>query len=299
MAFVRLGRPQFLLGGVAFHTLGAALAWNEGARPDLIAFAWTQFTITAAQLMTHTSNDYFDLAADRLNQNPSRWSGGSRVLPAGALPPAWALAAAGVTAILAVGAATVLATRIAPSAVIGTLLGLAILLAWAYSSPPFRLVATGAGEIAGAILLAALTPLIGYVAQGGHQPSAALLGLAPLVALQFAMLVTVSLPDYDGDQAAGKGTLAVRIGPDKCARWACGAIALAYVLLPVLWVTGATGSIVVAYAVWGPMAAWQAMSLWSGDGRDPARWNRVGFWGIGLVVGSALTVTAGLLASRL
>ena len=57
--------------------------------------------MTAAQLMTHYANDYFDLEADRANRTPTRWSGGSRVLPAGVLPPRVALrrrAGAGVIA---------------------------------------------------------------------------------------------------------------------------------------------------------------------------------------------------------
>jgi hypothetical protein len=41
--------------------------------------------------MTHYSNDYFDLAADRANFTPTRWSGGSRVLVQTTLPPRWAL----------------------------------------------------------------------------------------------------------------------------------------------------------------------------------------------------------------
>ena len=50
--------------------------------------------MTSFQLMTHYANDYFDLEADRANQTPTTWSGGSRVLPAGELSPRVALIAA-------------------------------------------------------------------------------------------------------------------------------------------------------------------------------------------------------------
>src|SRR4051812_17941757 len=104
VAFVRLGRPLFLLGGFAHHGLGAAAAaWATAAPIAWGRFAWGQAVITAAQLMTHYCNDYFDLAADRANLTPTRWSGGSRVLPSGAVPHGAALVAAVALALAALG----------------------------------------------------------------------------------------------------------------------------------------------------------------------------------------------------
>src|SRR4051812_30011226 len=110
VAFVRLGRPVFLAGGFALYGLGAAAAaWATGTSIVWGRYAWGQLAITAAQLMTHYCNDYFDLAADRANLTPTRWSGGSRVLPAGALPPAAALVGALALAAVALGAGARLA----------------------------------------------------------------------------------------------------------------------------------------------------------------------------------------------
>jgi 1,4-dihydroxy-2-naphthoate octaprenyltransferase len=77
-AFVKLGRPLFLGGGFVMYGLGAALAAFAGAHLDWTRYAWGQLAVTATQLMTHYANDYFDLAADRANRTPTRWSGGSR-----------------------------------------------------------------------------------------------------------------------------------------------------------------------------------------------------------------------------
>jgi len=85
LAFVRLGRPQFLVGGFVLYGLGAALAAAGGAPLDRWRYACGQIVVTLTQLMTHYANDYFDLEADRANLTPTRWSGGSRVLPGGAL----------------------------------------------------------------------------------------------------------------------------------------------------------------------------------------------------------------------
>ncbi len=76
IAVLRLGRPLFLGGGFVFHALGVALAFYSGAHLNLPALIWGQVAISALQLMTHYSNDYFDLEIDRANQTPSNWSGG-------------------------------------------------------------------------------------------------------------------------------------------------------------------------------------------------------------------------------
>ena len=95
-AFVRLGRPLFLVGGLVFYGLGAAIAAyvGGGREIDWRRYVWGQIAVTAAHLMTHYCNDYFDFHADQANATPTRWSGGSRVLPAGELPRAAALVAA-------------------------------------------------------------------------------------------------------------------------------------------------------------------------------------------------------------
>ena len=92
--YIRLGRPLFLLGGILLHGLGALAALSAGESLDLAVLIWGQIAITAIQIMTHYSNDYFDMAADAANSSPTRWSGGSRILPDGLINPQIALATA-------------------------------------------------------------------------------------------------------------------------------------------------------------------------------------------------------------
>ena len=70
--FIRLGRPLFLLGGVLFYWLGAAMALFSGVSLDLRVLLLGQVVVTASQIMTHYSNDYYDLAADKANTTPTR-----------------------------------------------------------------------------------------------------------------------------------------------------------------------------------------------------------------------------------
>jgi 1,4-dihydroxy-2-naphthoate octaprenyltransferase len=69
------------------HAVGLGAALYAGAHLNLAAAAWGQIAITATQWMVHYANDYFDLAADRANLTPTHWSGGSRTLTTGQLPP--------------------------------------------------------------------------------------------------------------------------------------------------------------------------------------------------------------------
>ena len=101
MAYVRLGRFPFLIGGFILYGLGVAIAHYEGFRIDWSVFVWGQFIVTATQLMVHYSNDYFDREADRVNLTPTRWSGGSRVLLEGLLSPSIALLSAVAWGVLA------------------------------------------------------------------------------------------------------------------------------------------------------------------------------------------------------
>ena len=146
IAFIKLGRLHFLAGGVILHLLGVSMALLSGASFSLAALIWGQIAITSIQLMTHYANDYFDLAADRANTTPTNWSGGSRVLLSGAIPPRAALITALTLAAIALIANLVLSTTIRPGVATFALLLTAQALAWFYSAPPIRLHSRGVGE---------------------------------------------------------------------------------------------------------------------------------------------------------
>jgi 1,4-dihydroxy-2-naphthoate octaprenyltransferase len=157
VAFVQLGRPQFLVGGFVQYALGAAIASAAGHAIDVRRYVLGQLAVTALQWMTHYANDYFDLDADRANATPTRWSGGSRVLVAGTLSPQLALYAALVLAALgAASAGTLIAGGAGPLAT--PTLALVFTLAWGYSAPPTRLCARGLGEATTALVVTVLVP---------------------------------------------------------------------------------------------------------------------------------------------
>jgi 1,4-dihydroxy-2-naphthoate octaprenyltransferase len=290
-AFVRLGRPLFLGGGALLHGLGAAMAVRAGARLDVAVLAWGQAAITATQLMTHYANDYFDLEADRANRTPTRWSGGSRVLVGGALPPSVARAAAIALAAASIAAALALRLRLhAPASGVALLL-LAVPLAWAYSAPPLRLCARGLGELTTAAVTTVITPLAGFALQAGRLAASPLLALAPLALLQIAMLLAIEFPDAAGDAASGKRTLVVLLGAPAAARLHVAVLAAAYAFVPLL--AAARLPAAPAVAATSPLGAYQAWRTLRGDFRDPARWERLTTVAVALL---SLTAAAELLA---
>jgi 1,4-dihydroxy-2-naphthoate polyprenyltransferase len=299
-AFLKLGRPHFLLGGLVLFGLGAALAAVSGADIDWRRYFWGQSLVTATQWMTH-ANDYFDLAADRANTTPTRWSGGSRVLVRGGVAPRAALVASLVLAVAALAALGVLAAHPATppwTAPIGLLI---LSLSWCYSAPPLRLLRRGLGEATTALVVTLLTPLLGFYLQRGAIEPVLFLACFPLCCLQFAMLLTIELPDAAGDATQGKRTLVVRWGPEWAAHRAVALLGLAFGSLPLLFLLGLPLPVAGFAALLAPLAVWQAVSLTRGAYRDSQRWEGLALRSVLLVfatIGAQLTGAVLTAASR-
>ena len=264
VAFVKLGRPQFLVGGFVLYGLGASLAAAGGAPLDGWRYGWGQLCVTATQLMTHYANDYFDLAADRANRTPTRWSGGSRILAEGALAPAVALRAARLLLVVAM-----------------------VGLAWGYSAPSLRLCARGLGELTTAVVVTLLVPLFGYRLQAGEIAAVIVYAAALPCALQFAMLLAIEFPDAAGDAAVGKRTLVVRLGPLPAARLYAALTLAPFGALPLLARAGLPARVAMAPLVLAPVAIWQAARVARGAYGDRARWGSVAFWAVALLIAGA------------
>ncbi|MGE5184149.1 MAG: prenyltransferase [Acidobacteriota bacterium] len=292
VAFIRLGRPLFLGGGFVLYALGAAIAAAAGHAIDVRRYLLGQAAVTALQLMTHYGNEYFDLDADRANATPTRWSGGSRVLVAGELPARVALIAALVLA--AIGAA--LAVVIGDARAQITLAAI-VVLAWEYSAPPLRLCARGLGELTTAVVVCVLVPWLAFALQAPDLAGARWLALSvvPPALLQLAMLVAIEFADAAGDAAAGKRTLVVRLGARGAARVYAAAVAAAFLWLPLAVALGLPVRVALAAGCLAPVGAWRIVR--ATDHADPAAHERIGFFGVAVLVAVAVAELAGWLWS--
>lgn len=292
-AFLKLGRPHFLIGGLLLFALGSALAAAQGVRIDWQRYVWGQATITAAQWMTHYSNDYFDLEADRANTTPTRWSGGSRVLVSGAVAPRAALAASAVLAAGALICACMLAAQPDSPRFALPLALLIIALSWCYSAPPLRLLRRGLGEATTALVVTLLTPLLGFYVQRGAPQPLLFLACFPLCCLQFSMLLTIELPDAAGDAAQGKRTLVVRHGAEWGARGSAALLVAAFGSLPLLFLLGLPPRVAACAALPAPLALWQAVRLARGAFRAPERWESLALCSVALLATTTLAELTG------
>jgi 1,4-dihydroxy-2-naphthoate polyprenyltransferase len=284
VAFIRLGRPLFLGGGFLMFGLGASIAAWHGHAINLHRYALGQLAVTTFQLMTHYANDYFDYEADRANTTPTRWSGGSRVLPNGELPRHIALVAAIVLASLGATTSAALAFD-SPSwtGIVLTMLAI-FLLAWEYSAPPLRLCGSGAGEVDTAIVVTALVPWLGFYLQAPDLVGLEVLVLAivPPFLLQVAMLIAIEFPDAAGDASTGKRTLVVRLGASRSARLYVAITIAAYGCLPFAVLLGLPAMVAIAAALPVPIALWRVARI--SDHRDRAAFVRLTFFAVFLLV---------------
>lgn len=281
-AIIRLGRLHFLSSGVLLNCLGTTIAIYSGASFNLSLFLLGQVVITSTQLMTHYANEYYDLEADRANQTPTNWSGGSRVLVEGSLPPTVALHIAVFFAAVAVLGNFILAVTVSPPILTITLTALA--LSWFYSAPPLQLHSRGLGELSATLTVAALTPITAYFLQSKTIGPLILLAIIPLCLLQFAMLISIEFPDEEGDRAVGKRTLTVRFGSRRAAYLYSGLLIMTFVSLPLIVVTGFPHEVALLLLLPMPLAVMLLWKVRRDAWNKPGEWNALGFYTIVLLM---------------
>ena len=211
---LRTTRLPFLSATAVPVLLGIAIAASHGA------FTWWTALLTVvgasfAHLAINVTNDIFDTlsGADDANPNPTKFSGGSRVVlyDLVSLRGLTLLAAGLYAAAAAIGLALVAITGSATLLWIGVA---GIALGLAYTAPPLKLVYRGLGEIAVAIGFGPVMLLGAYVVQNDRiDPEALVLSLVPGILIALILFVN-EIPDRVSDAQTGKRTLPTRFSPE-------------------------------------------------------------------------------------
>lgn len=222
IAWLTALRLQFYPMTWIAYTVGALLA-AAGAPLAMVPYLLAYLFLFLLEAATVFLNDWFDFESDRINLFGGPFSGGSRVLVDGRIHrPAMRQ---GITlALLGAAAALAVLLALAPAASAGStaaVYALLALLALAYTVPPLKLSHRGFGEVDVALTHSAGVIMAGYVAQGGHWADS----LPWLLALPLGLAVLPSIllagcPDRTADQAVGKRTLVVILGPRGAIRLA-------------------------------------------------------------------------------
>jgi len=156
-------------------------------------------------------NDWYDRHVDAINEP-------NRPIPSGRIPGQWGLAIAiGWSALAALAG-----WQLGPFGAAAT--GVGLILAWAYSAPPFRLKLNGWwGNLAVGLSYEGLAWVTGHaVALGGATPPGRSLLLALCYSLGGHGIMTLNdFKAIEGDRLLGVRSLPVQLGPERAARFAC------------------------------------------------------------------------------
>ena len=231
-------RPAFLSVTLVGCLIGLATAYVDGASFDGLKAFLTVFFALVAHAGVNVVNDFYDAQNGSDAANTERlfpFTGGSRFIQNGVIGlREVGLFGYGLLASV-IPPGLWLAWHSAPGLLLIGLAGL--LIGWAYSAPPLKLMCRGVGEFA--IVAAWLLVSVGadFVQRGAFSVAPAVAGL-PFALLVANILYINQFPDRVADAQAGKRTAIVRLGPQR-ARWGYVVIALlAYGWLAVSALTG-------------------------------------------------------------
>ncbi len=209
-------RAPFLTGSVTPVVLGSVVAWRETGR-----FHWLHFMLAALgaaflHFGANIANDYYDHRSgnDEANVRFIRpFSGGSRLIQEGLLPPKQVLLASVLFYAAAFAVGLYLAWAVGWGIVIFGLIG--ILGGFFYTAPPFKLGYRGLGEIIIGINFGVLCVLGGYYVQTQRLSMEAFLISLPMAFLIMAVLWINQFPDFEADRQVGKHHWVIRLGRRK------------------------------------------------------------------------------------
>ncbi|TAK53356.1 MAG: prenyltransferase [Gammaproteobacteria bacterium] len=217
-------RPQFLGASLLPVLVGSAWGAAQAGAIDLPSIVLALLATTLLHAAANVLNDLCDADSDAINSaHLSPFTGGSRFIQDGLLDLA-AMRRLSLALLLCGGVpGLVLAALKGPGVLAFGLAGVA--LGVAYSLPPLRLNSRGLGELTVAIAFGILPVLGAAWLQTGEIEPLALLAAAPASLWIAAVLLVNEVPDRTADAAAGKRTLAVRMGLPGV-RWLYGALQL-------------------------------------------------------------------------
>ncbi len=218
-------RPRTLPAAVVPVLVGTAVASSQGGIVVWRAVA-AMIVSVAIQVATNYANDYSDgvRGTDEVRVGPVR-------LVAGGLAPAKAVKRAAFAAFGVAGLfGLALAVAVGPELVV---VGAASLAAgWFYTggSRPYGYV--GLGEVAVFVFFGVVATVGSAYVHLEHVSGLAVLASVPIGLLATALLVVNNLRDIPTDAAAGKKTLAVRLGDRSTRVLYVGCVAGAFAVLP-------------------------------------------------------------------
>jgi len=252
----RTARLNFLSASAAPVLVGSALAAAGGYEFSWLLFGLALVSIMALHAGGNMANEFFDHLSgnDELNKNPTPYSGGSRTIQQGLVPPGRVLN--GAVVVLAAGAAAGLAIVALTGSVFVLVIGIVgVVGAFCYTAPPIKLAYRSVGEV-GIVILFGILPTIGaYYIQAYDFDVLVFMPAALMSILIFLIILINEFPDFDADAGANKNTLVVSLGKVMAARLYRAVVIASYILAAGMLAFDVTFYAAVGYMLTLPIAA--------------------------------------------
>ena len=211
-AWLRVLGPPFIALTIVVSLLGAAIVYQRSGELDFRAWLLCALSLVLIHFGTSSLNDYFDFLSgtDNINQSPTLFSGGSRVIQDGLLKPKALLR--GGAFFIAIGSSIGIYLAFLKGWPV-FLLGLAgVFLSVGYVHPKINLSKRGLGELAVAIAFGpVMLSGVCYVQTQSIDLKIVLTGI--IMGLLAASVLWINqIPDYEADKVTGKTNWVVRLG---------------------------------------------------------------------------------------
>ena len=213
--WIRALRAPFFQAVLVPLILGTSAAWYHTGQFDLGIFLLALVGVVFINAGTNLANDYFDhkSGTDDLNQEYTRFSGGSRVIQEGLMSPRTVFRASLVFFGLASLIGLVLVYARGWAILVIGILG--IVSGYFYTASPIRIGYRGWGELLAGLNCGPLVVLGAYYVQAQAFSLEVFLVSVPVGLLVAAILYINQFSDYEYDKAANKANLIVRMGPER------------------------------------------------------------------------------------
>jgi 1,4-dihydroxy-2-naphthoate octaprenyltransferase len=209
-------RAPFFTASAIPVLVGTALAWNMTGRFDWFKFLLVLIGVPLFNAGTNLANDYYDhrTGNDEINLHTTPFSGGSRVIQKGVVPPRQML----IASLLFFGLGSVIGlylNAVTPGNLILFLGIFGLVTGFFYTAAPVLIGYRGIGELVVGLDLGTLAIIGAYYVQA-HSLNWSVFWLSlPIGFLVAAILYINQFPDYDADKAVNKKHLVVRLGKKK------------------------------------------------------------------------------------
>jgi 1,4-dihydroxy-2-naphthoate octaprenyltransferase len=213
-------RAPFFTASALPVIVGTAIAYADTGQFNFILFILALFATVALHAGANIANDYFDHISgnDRLNDNKTPFSGGSRLIQQNFLTAGETIVGAWIA--LFIGASIGLIIVIVTKSFFLLLLGIIGLSGgYFYTATPFKLGYRTAGEITIGLLFGILPVYGSFYIQTLTFSTLPLLAGAIVAVLIFLVIFANEFPDFQADKAVGKKTLVVTLGIKNAANF--------------------------------------------------------------------------------